>query len=198
MEPARPASPPGFAPETADFYLADPDAAFAALRRDDPLHWYEAARFWCVTKHADVQEVGRRPRDFCSSRGTQMFQIAVSHAGREELMRQELAGPTLASAPNIISIAAVGDIMLGSPFPDDSRMPPKDGAEMLDEVAPILSAADIAFGNMEAPIIDSGIRPRNPAAVKPLEPGAANRARYGLGTGSPGGRLTRAWRPGAT
>jgi hypothetical protein len=31
------------------------------------------------------------------------------------------------------------------------------------------------------PIIDSGIRPRKPAAEKPLEPGAAKRARYGLG-----------------
>ena len=27
------------------------------------------------------------------------------------------------------------------------------------------------------PIIDSGIRPKRPAVVKPLEPGAANRAR---------------------
>lgn len=34
------------------------------------------------------------------------------------------------------------------------------------------------------PIIDSGIRPRNPAAVKRLEPGAANRALQGLGAGS--------------
>jgi len=27
------------------------------------------------------------------------------------------------------------------------------------------------------PVIDTGIRPRKPAAEKPLEPGAANRAR---------------------
>lgn len=54
-------------------------------------------------------------------------------------------------------IAAVGDIMLGSPFPDDSRMPPNDGADLLKDVTPILSAADIAFGNLEGPLADGGI-----------------------------------------
>jgi hypothetical protein len=55
-----------------------------------------------------------------------------------------------------ITIAAVGDIMLGSPYPNDSRMPPNDGADLLKEVTPILSAADIAFGNLEGPMVDSG------------------------------------------
>ena len=56
-----------------------------------------------------------------------------------------------------ITIAAVGDIMMGSPYPNDSRMPPNDGADLLNEVTPILSAADIAFGNLEGPIVDGGI-----------------------------------------
>ena len=30
-----------------------------------------------------------------------------------------------------IKIAAVGDVMLGSPFPNDTRMPPNDGADLL-------------------------------------------------------------------
>lgn len=55
-----------------------------------------------------------------------------------------------------ITIAAVGDIMLGSPFPNESRMPPNDGADLLKGVTPILSAADIAFGNLEGPIVDGG------------------------------------------
>jgi hypothetical protein len=56
-----------------------------------------------------------------------------------------------------LTIAAVGDVMLGSPYPNESRMPPNDGADLLKEVTPILSAADIAFGNLEGPIIDSGM-----------------------------------------
>jgi poly-gamma-glutamate capsule biosynthesis protein CapA/YwtB (metallophosphatase superfamily) len=55
-----------------------------------------------------------------------------------------------------VTIAAVGDVMMGSPFPNDSRMPPNDGADLFNAVTPILSAADIAFGNLEGPIVDGG------------------------------------------
>jgi poly-gamma-glutamate capsule biosynthesis protein CapA/YwtB (metallophosphatase superfamily) len=53
-----------------------------------------------------------------------------------------------------ISIAAVGDIMLGSTNPPDRGLPSEDGAKMLADVAPVLSAADIAFGNLEGPMLD--------------------------------------------
>jgi hypothetical protein len=70
--------------------------------------------------------------------------------------------------PNEITFAAVGDIMLGSPFPDATRMPPNDGAALLKDVTPLLTAADIAFGNMEGPIVDNGIsekcKPPTPAS----------------------------------
>jgi hypothetical protein len=55
-----------------------------------------------------------------------------------------------------ITIAAVGDIMLGSPYPNESRMPPNDGVDLLKDVTAVLSAADIAFGNLEGPIVDGG------------------------------------------
>lgn len=61
-----------------------------------------------------------------------------------------------------ITIAAVGDIMLASPFPNASRMPPNDGADLLKDVTPVLSAADIAFGNMEGPIVDGGVSEKCP------------------------------------
>lgn len=66
-----------------------------------------------------------------------------------------------------ITIASVGDIMLGSPFPNDTRMPPNDGADLLKDVAPILSAADIAFGNLEGPMIDGG----DSTKCRPPKPG---------------------------
>lgn len=77
--------------------------------------------------------------------------------------------PTLAPEhkENEITIASVGDIMLGSPFPNDTRMPPNDGADLLKDVAPILSAADIAFGNLEGPMIDGG----DSTKCRPPKPG---------------------------
>ena len=70
------------------------------------------------------------------------------------------ASPATAPTPPTnnepITIAAVGDIMMASPYPNDSRMPPNDGADLFAGVKPILTAADIAFGNLEGPIVDSG------------------------------------------
>ncbi len=66
------------------------------------------------------------------------------------------AAPTPPTNKEPITIAAVGDIMMGSLYPNDSRMPPNDGADLMKEVTPILSAADIAFGNLEGPIVDGG------------------------------------------
>ncbi len=70
---------------------------------------------------------------------------------------ETIASPTPLPERGSVTIAAVGDIMLGSPFPDDTRMPPNDGADLLKPVTSLLSAADIAFGNMEGPIVDDGI-----------------------------------------
>jgi poly-gamma-glutamate capsule biosynthesis protein CapA/YwtB (metallophosphatase superfamily) len=80
------------------------------------------------------------------------------------------AAPSPTPDPSIITMAAVGDIMLGSPFPNDTRMPPNDGADLLKDVTPILSAADIAFGNMEGPIVDGGVSGKC-KPPKPPEPG---------------------------
>ena len=55
-----------------------------------------------------------------------------------------------------VTIAAVGDIMLGSTSINDTFLPPNDGADILKEVTPILSAADIAFGNLEGPMLEGG------------------------------------------
>jgi hypothetical protein len=54
-----------------------------------------------------------------------------------------------------VSLAAVGDIMLGTDFPID-RLPPDDGRGQLADAAPILRRADIAFGNVEGVLMDGG------------------------------------------
>lgn len=62
--------------------------------------------------------------------------------------------PVPAGGP--ITIAAVGDIMMGSTYPSGAPMPPNDGADVFPEVTPILSAADVAFGNLEGPMLEGG------------------------------------------
>lgn len=55
-----------------------------------------------------------------------------------------------------IVVTAVGDVMLGTTFPDDSTLPPNDGADLLTEVTPFLKHGDVVYGNLEGPIIDGG------------------------------------------
>lgn len=86
-----------FAPDQIDFYLGDPHAVFSRLRSEDPLHWYEAGRFWCATRHAEVCEISRRPRTFSSAHGTQLFEIPLRLA-------HESRGVSGESAPSLIQM----------------------------------------------------------------------------------------------
>jgi len=54
-----------------------------------------------------------------------------------------------------ITVAAVGDIMLGTDFPEN-HLPDDDGLTLLQDVAPVLSSADITFGNLEGVLMDGG------------------------------------------
>lgn len=71
----------------------------------------------------------------------------------------EPAAPAPAPAPDKsshrISIAAVGDMMLGTDFPQD-HLPDDDGLSFLGAVTPALSSADITFGNLEGVLVDGG------------------------------------------
>ncbi|MDX1434250.1 MAG: CapA family protein, partial [Gammaproteobacteria bacterium] len=65
-----------------------------------------------------------------------------------------------------ITIASVGDMMLGTDYPEN-HLPDDDGVGFLADVTPVLSAADIAFGNLEGVLVDGGEPAKkcsNPAA----------------------------------
>lgn len=58
-----------------------------------------------------------------------------------------------------VRLAMTGDIMPGTTFPDSTsrtHLPADDGERLFRHVAPILGAADAAFGNLETTLLDSG------------------------------------------
>lgn len=55
-----------------------------------------------------------------------------------------------------IIITGVGDIMLGTNFPETYYLPPNQGRDMLVGVQQVFEGADIVFGNLEGVILDSG------------------------------------------
>jgi hypothetical protein len=54
-----------------------------------------------------------------------------------------------------ITVAATGDIMLGTDFPED-HLPDDDAIGFLTDVTPVFKSADIAFGNLEGVLMDGG------------------------------------------
>jgi hypothetical protein len=54
-----------------------------------------------------------------------------------------------------ISIASVGDMMMGTDYPRN-HLPDDDGVSFLAHVEPVLAAADITFGNLEGVLMDGG------------------------------------------
>jgi poly-gamma-glutamate capsule biosynthesis protein CapA/YwtB (metallophosphatase superfamily) len=60
-----------------------------------------------------------------------------------------------AYAGDVITVTAVGDIMMGTDWPTD-LLPPDDGAGIFDAVKEHLSGSDIVIGNLEGPLTDGG------------------------------------------
>jgi cholest-4-en-3-one 26-monooxygenase len=76
LEPAMtaPAQRPSFDPATMDLVTPEkyeregyPHAEWTWLREHDPVHWYEHPTvdpFWAITKHADIVDIGKNPKDW--------------------------------------------------------------------------------------------------------------------------------------
>lgn len=58
--------------------------------------------------------------------------------------------------PDTVSIIGVGDIMLGTNFPDESYLPSDSAKQLLAGVAPVLQDAHLTFGNLEGVLLNEG------------------------------------------
>ncbi len=68
----------------------------------------------------------------------------------------EIAARELAAKKEVrVTVAAVGDMMLGTDYPDN-RLPDDDGVSFLAGVTPALSTADLTIGNLEGVLVAGG------------------------------------------
>jgi len=66
------------------------------------------------------------------------------------------------SPPRTLTIAAVGDTMVGSVYPSRAALPPEEGRRAFERVSPLWQGADLVFGNFEGTVCS------DPAAVRAL------------------------------
>ena len=65
------------------------------------------------------------------------------------------ARPDSAAESDTLTLAMVGDIMMGTTYPD-TLLPYKDGAFLFRDAKSVLKRADLAMGNLEGPLCDGG------------------------------------------
>ncbi|MCI6160671.1 MAG: CapA family protein [Prevotella sp.] len=65
------------------------------------------------------------------------------------------AGGRQAKKPDTLTIAMVGDIMMGTTFPQRA-LPADDGKHLFNQVKEMLGRADLAVGNLEGTLCDGG------------------------------------------
>ncbi len=100
-----------------------------------------------VVRNTDMDQ-GEQPESIPS---TEIDSAQGAGPSPEELAAKRIA--ELACAR--ITVAAAGDIMLGTDFPKN-HLPDDDAVDFLADVAPIFQSADIGFGNLEGVLMDGG------------------------------------------
>lgn len=62
----------------------------------------------------------------------------------------------LAQKKDTVTVIGVGDIMMGSNYPNGGVLPPNHGRDLMAEVNSLLSNADLTMGNLEGVLLDDG------------------------------------------
>lgn len=68
---------------------------------------------------------------------------------------------SLVVLPDTLTVIGVGDIMMGTNYPDDTRLPRDNGAHLMKEVEAILNDANLTFGNLEGVLLNTGGTPKS-------------------------------------
>ncbi|WNG32183.1 CapA family protein [Archangium violaceum] len=138
-------------------------AAFSACTRAAPsridCHWelgwaYSLVNRWsdALTEWTQVQKLDPNYPD---------LEDALTQARGQSALQKKLSTrePATSRPPPPsdarVRIRAVGDVMLGTDFPE-GLLPPDDGVASLAAVAPLLRDADLTFVNLEGPLCDNG------------------------------------------
>ncbi|MFK8055720.1 MAG: CapA family protein [Saprospiraceae bacterium] len=116
----------------------------------------------------------------CSPRASKTVQATPITVEKAVLAKAELAElnavemlsvaavrPALSTFPQIkakpraeFSLVAVGDMMLGTNYPDPKYLPPGDGSMILRDMESYLQNADITIGNLEGTLLNEGGTPK--------------------------------------
>jgi poly-gamma-glutamate capsule biosynthesis protein CapA/YwtB (metallophosphatase superfamily) len=85
------------------------------------------------------------------------FAISFSTYAQDTL--SNVRSDTTINITDTLTVIGVGDIMMGTNFPED-KLPQQDGALLMKDVESTLKDADVTFGNLEGTLLDGGGVPK--------------------------------------
>jgi hypothetical protein len=95
-----------------------------------------------------------------------LFFVFLSIAHAQEIDSTKIPTDTTAlfasdslTVSDTLTIIGVGDIMMGTNYPED-KLPPENGMQLMKDVEAVLNDADVTFGNLEGVLLDSGGIPK--------------------------------------
>lgn len=142
--------------------IAKYQACLAAAPDHVGCHWELGWSYWTKSDWAAVVEQWKRVQELDATHKDldKYLPIAQGNLTARQATQAELArAPATVRAPlpagTTIRLRAVGDLMIGSDFPEPV-LPPDDAAHYFDGVVDLLKDADVTFGNLEGPLCDSG------------------------------------------
>ena len=129
-----------------------------------PCHWEIGWSYWTEGDWAHVVEHWARVKELQPGHPEVDRHLPAARAHLESLAAIREAGKSAPGTVRVpppegwtIRLRAVGDIMMGTDFPDPKAyLPPKDGVDLLAGVSSLLQDADLTFGNLEGPLCDGG------------------------------------------
>jgi hypothetical protein len=126
-------------------------------------HWEIGWTYWTKNEWPQVIEHWRQVKALDPAHTEVNKHLPNAEAQQQARQATEKAlksAPATVRAPvpagKTLRLRAVGDLMIGSDFPEPAVMPPQDGATMFAGVKDWLTDADFTFGNLEGPLCDGG------------------------------------------
>ncbi len=134
--------------------------------KDTPLYlecqWELGWAYWLQNDWAKVVPLWEEvvERDPSRPEGRERLETARANLKVAQMSRQSAASASdsfVSKASNgaQLRLRAVGDLMIGTSFPD-GYLPPDDASQTFNDVGAWLQDADLTFGNLEGPICDHG------------------------------------------
>jgi poly-gamma-glutamate capsule biosynthesis protein CapA/YwtB (metallophosphatase superfamily) len=74
----------------------------------------------------------------------------------QKIKKTVITAPIAPSLPDSVCIAAVGDIMMGTSYPNKKTLPPDSAKDSFKDVMDEFRNADVTFGNLEGTLLDTG------------------------------------------